>query len=217
MIEMSSPNYGERKLPINMIVLHYTGMQSTKEALDRLCDEKAGVSSHYLVDEFGKIYHLVDEKKRAHHAGVSFWQGERDINSCSIGIEISNPGHEFGYVNFSKEQISSVIQLCQDIQTRNSIKYVLGHSDVAPNRKQDPGEFFPWELIAKNNIGFWTNEFLEPQFSERELLEKIGYDVSNEEMAKIAFCRHFFPSGLNNLFDEKIAERMQAVLEYVTF
>lgn len=217
MIEIFSPNFEERKLPIDMIVLHYTGMQSTKNALERLCNAETKVSSHYLVDENGKVFHLVDEKKRAYHAGVSFWKGRRDINSCSIGIEISNPGHEFGYIPFPKKQVASVINLCQDIQARNTIKYVLGHSDVAPTRKQDPGELFPWELLAENNIGFWTNDFLDNEYTEQELLEKIGYDISNFEMAKIAFCRHFYPRGLEDLSNQKIIQRMQAVFENVTF
>jgi N-acetylmuramoyl-L-alanine amidase len=157
---LASPNCDERdgRAP-DLLLLHYTGMQSTAAALARLREEKAPrVSSHYLVDEEGRIIQLVPETRRAWHAGVSHWAGETNINACSIGIEISNPGHEFGYVDFPPRQIAAVIALCQDILARNAIPghRVLAHSDVAPGRKQDPGEKFPWQQLYRCGVGHWV-------------------------------------------------------------
>ncbi len=148
-IERPSPNFDERQLPVSMIVLHYTGMPDMQSALDRLTSPDARVSSHYLVDEDGAIYRLVDELKRAWHAGKSRWRGVTDVNSASVGIEIVNPGHEFGYRAFPDEQMASVIPLVADIKERHGIGRgdVVGHSDVAPARKEDPGSSFrgrPW-------------------------------------------------------------------------
>ena len=147
-----SPNHDERKLDRkpDLILLHYTGMQTGAAALERLCSAESKVSSHYVVFEDGRIVQCVPEERRAWHAGVSFWAGETDINSCSIGIEIVNPGHEFGYVDFPLRQIAAVISLCKSIITRRgpiAADRVLAHSDVAPTRKQDPGEKFPWALL----------------------------------------------------------------------
>ena len=141
-----------------MIVLHYTGMKSGEEALARLTDPAAKVSSHYLVHEDGRIDQLVPEARRAWHAGLSSWKGVADINSCSIGIEIVNPGHEFGYRDFPDAQIEAVISLCRDIIARHRIPNarVLAHSDVAPARKQDPGEKFPWARLAASGVGLWV-------------------------------------------------------------
>ena len=141
-----SANFNGRYSPVDMIVLHYTGMKTGQEALDRLCNPAAAVSTHYLIFENGDIYNLVEEEFRAWHAGLSQWRGIPDVNSRSIGIEIVNPGHEFGYVPFTAEQIQSVIDLCKDIMTRHHIPAgnILGHSDVAPARKSDPGELFPF-------------------------------------------------------------------------
>lgn len=144
---------------IDMLVLHYTGMQSGSEALKRLCDPAAKVSAHYLIEEDGRIFQLVDEAQRAWHAGVSHWRGHNDINARSIGIEIVNPGHEWGYRPFSDAQIAALIPLCQAIIARYNIpaRNIVGHSDVAPARKQDPGELFPWEHLAKAGIGLWVD------------------------------------------------------------
>lgn len=154
-----SPNFDERKggAP-DIILLHYTGMQTGKAALDRLTSAESKVSSHYVVFEDGRIVQCVQETKRAWHAGVSHWAGETDINSASIGIEIVNPGHEFGYRNFPLRQIAAVISLCKSILTRYDIRpdRVLAHSDVAPSRKQDPGERFPWQLLHESGIGHWV-------------------------------------------------------------
>jgi N-acetylmuramoyl-L-alanine amidase len=156
-----SPNFDERKAgrPPDMILLHYTGMQTGDLALQRLTVADSKVSSHYVVFENGRIVQCVPEEKRAWHAGESSWAGETDINSRSIGIEIVNPGHEFGYTDFPLRQIAAVISLCKSINTRRgpiAADRVLGHSDVAPNRKQDPGEKFPWGLLSESGVGHWV-------------------------------------------------------------
>src|SRR3984893_5642581 len=155
-----SPNHGERQgvQRPDMIVLHYTGMPSAAAALDRLCARGTEVSAHYFVFEDGQIVQMVPENRRAWHAGAAFWAGETDINSCSIGIEIANPGHEHGYPDFPKRQIAATTALCRGILTRNTIApaRVLGHSDVAPARKQDPGEKFPWRILHDSGVGHWV-------------------------------------------------------------
>lgn len=157
MIKSPSPNFDDRTLPISMLVLHYTGMKNGKAALSRMCDASSKVSAHYMLEEDGKTFQLVDEKKRAWHAGISSWGGETNINSASIGIEIVNGGHDYGLPDFPKTQISAVIKLCQGISTRHNIDpmNIIAHSDIAPARKQDPGEKFPWEVLAKQGIGYW--------------------------------------------------------------
>ena len=153
-----SPNFDSRDgQAIDMLVLHYTGMPTAREALDRLCDAQAKVSAHYVVDEDGTIYQLVAEENRAWHAGVSAWRGHSNINQRSIGIEIVNRGHEFGYHPFPGEQMKSVATMCKGIVSRHAIpkRNVVGHSDVAPARKEDPGELFDWEGLAAQGIGLW--------------------------------------------------------------
>ena len=158
-IAAPSPNFDARKSPPDMVVLHYTGMKTGPEALARLCDPEAKVSAHYLIEEDGRLYTLVAEARRAWHAGVSFWKGERDINAVSIGIELVNPGHEFGYRDFPDAQIAALVALLDDIRGRWDIpdSRILGHSDVAPARKQDPGERFPWQALAKAGHGLWVD------------------------------------------------------------
>ena len=156
-----SPNLDERKdgRAPDMILLHYTGMASGEAALERLCSAESKVSSHYVVFEDGRIVQCVPEERRAWHAGVSSWAGETDINSRSIGIEIVNPGHEFGYRDFPLRQVAAVISLCKSILTRRGPMppdRILAHSDVAPARKQDPGERFPWHLLSESGIGHWV-------------------------------------------------------------
>lgn len=138
-----------------MLVLHYTGMTSGRAALERLCDASAKVSAHYVVEENGEIFALVDEQNRAWHAGVSAWRGHANVNARSIGVEIVNPGHEYGYRPFPDAQVQAVITLCQAILSRHSIpaRNVVGHSDIAPTRKKDPGELFPWDRLAREGIG----------------------------------------------------------------
>jgi N-acetylmuramoyl-L-alanine amidase len=155
-----SPNHGPRQLPIDALILHYTGMASAEAALQRLCDPAAQVSSHYLIHEDGRIHQLVEESRRAWHAGQSFWAGERDMNSASIGIEIVNGGPDFGSPPFTEAQIEATITLARDIVARHKIppRRVLAHSDIAPLRKIDPGEHFPWGRLAKAGVG----HFVEP-------------------------------------------------------
>ena len=185
LIERPSPNFDERQLPVSMIVLHYTGMPDAEGALDRLTSPEAKVSCHYLVDEDGSIYRLVDEGKRAWHAGKSRWRGVGDVNSASVGIEIVNPGHEFGYRPFPDEQIASVIPLVADIKARHGIGRgnVVGHSDIAPTRKEDPGELFPWAALAKRRLALPspTRDLIDPYWTDAGFLlalERFGYDVT---------------------------------------
>ena len=159
MIHSPSPNFDARKSDANvdMLVLHYTGMRDGHVALERLRDPATKVSAHYMIEEEGTVYALVDEELRAWHAGVSCWAGQRDINGCSIGIELVNPGHEFGYRPFPAKQRDALVALAEDIVRRHAIPAhrVLGHSDVAPARKQDPGELFDWAGLARVGIGLW--------------------------------------------------------------
>jgi N-acetylmuramoyl-L-alanine amidase len=200
-----SPHYDGRKLPISLLVLHYTGMQTGAEALQRLCDPAAKVSAHYLVEEDGRVFSLVDESHRAWHAGVSYWRGIRDVNSASIGIEIVNKGHEWGYHAFPCPQIEAVISLCHAIRSRHMIApcNVIGHSDVAPERKQDPGELFPWQQLAEHGIGVWAEPSLPlPSFDFYAALLEYGYDPAASRRAVIqAFQRHFRPACLSGEAD----------------
>ena len=221
---LPSVNFGERALDltIDMLVLHYTGMQSAKAAIDWLRNEASEVSCHYVVEESGNILQLVPENKRAWHAGKSEWQGIKDTNSRSVGIEIVNCGHDHGYPDFPKKQISSVIELCRDISKRHPIppRNVVAHSDVSPGRKQDPGEKFPWDSLFESGIGAWVEEDLnsEPfaypgQSSEetaslRALLSVYGYgidvlpeyDAHTEDCVR-AFQRHFRQSRVDGVAD----------------
>lgn len=196
-----SPNFNERKCPVSMIVIHYTAIPTCEEALARLCDttNKAGrVSAHYLVDRDGSVYGLVDEARRAWHAGAGKWRDVTDVNSASVGIELVNvglteDGHRERYPN---AQMEALVSLCKDIQTRHGIQFVLGHSDVAPIRKQDPGEAFDWNRLARAGIGVWTDSFVESSDGMEKILSDIGYDVAYLKAAVVAFQRHFYPEGL---------------------
>ncbi len=156
-IEAPSPNFDARRGPPDMILLHYTGMRSGEAALERLRDPETRLSSHYMIEEDGRVYRLVPEERRAWHAGQSWWRGERDINAVSIGIEIVNPGHEWGYRAFPDAQIEALMALIGDIRSRWQVPdaRILGHSDVAPARKTDPGELFPWRALAGAGHGLW--------------------------------------------------------------
>ena len=155
-----SPNFDERTLPVEFLILHYTGMETGEVAIERLCDSDAKVSAHYVVKEDGSVLSLVEEEKRAWHAGVSEWKGIANINSASIGIEIVNGGHDYGLPDFPDVQINAVIALSKAIMERWNItpRNVLGHSDIAPERKQDPGEKFPWTGLAAAGVGLWPTE-----------------------------------------------------------
>ncbi|MGH6828941.1 MAG: N-acetylmuramoyl-L-alanine amidase [Rhizomicrobium sp.] len=205
-VERPSPNRDSRgKTAIDALVLHYTGMESAEAALSRLCDPQARVSAHYVIAEDGGLYRLVAERKRAWHAGVSFWDGARDINACSIGVELVNPGHELGYRPFPEPQIESLITLARDLLARHPIRpwRILGHSDVAPSRKTDPGELFPWERLAREGIGLWPEEAEDP--GERvaaELLTHLGYDPDAVPEKRVAaFQRHFRPARVDGVAD----------------
>ncbi|MEG3153176.1 N-acetylmuramoyl-L-alanine amidase, partial [Sphingomonas sp. ZT3P38] len=169
-IDAPSPNFDERKLPVSMIVLHYTGMKTAEEAIERLRDPEFKVSCHWLVAEDGQVVRMVDEGKRAWHAGRSHWRGVTDINSASVGIEIVNPGHEFGYRPFPDEQMDSVIRLTADIMDRHTVTRgnVVGHSDIAPARKQDPGELFPWSKLARLRLALPrpTKNLMDPGWTD---------------------------------------------------
>lgn len=217
-----SPNFDARKadIPLKFIVLHYTGMKSTEKALTRLCDPAAKVSAHYLIDEAGQIFQLVDEKHRAWHAGESYWQGMTDINSASIGIELSNPGHEFGYRPFPPEQIQALKKLMHDIMRRHNLPQgaTLAHSDIAPERKEDPGELFPWRELAAEGFGLWPvpeEADYEPAKENEafELLRTIGYKCSrgNERKALLAFQRRYCPENFTGKPDKETAARLKAL------
>ncbi len=194
-----------------MLVLHYTGMQTAADALARLCDAEAKVSSHYLVDEDGEVYALVEEQNRAWHAGVSYWRGDTGLNDVSVGIEIVNPGHEWGYRRFPDVQLQAVRDLCLSIIGRHRIapRNIVAHSDVAPDRKQDPGELFDWRWLAGQGVGLWTDDFAPPG-ELMEDLAAIGYDVTAREVIT-AFQRHFLPENLTGLGDEATRGRAAAV------
>ena len=217
-----SPNFDARGsgTPIDILVLHYTGMQTGAAAIERLCDPEAQVSAHYTVDEDGTVYAHVPEESRAWHAGVSYWRGARDINARSIGIEIVNPGHEFGYRSFPDCQIGAVIHLAKDIFRRHPIppERVLGHSDVAPARKQDPGELFPWGTLSLAGIGLWPQTRkarLDVPFTDG--LRAFGYglkpdmDVS-DETAIVAFQRHWRPARIDGVADKECEAILAALL-----
>jgi N-acetylmuramoyl-L-alanine amidase len=231
-----SPNHDERVGgDPDIILLHYTGMQTAEAALDRLRDTNARVSCHYFVHENGNVVQLVQEARRAWHAGVSSWAGETDINSRSIGIEIVNPGHEFGYTDFPIRQIAAVIALCRGIVARRRIASdrILAHSDVAPARKEDPGEKFPWKLLAESGVGLWVDP--EPISDWLSLvpgdigdnvtdlqasLAEYGYGipVSGEydettRLVVTAFQRHFRQAQIDGMADTSTRETLRRLLE----
>ncbi len=234
-----SPNHDERKdgrLP-DLILLHYTGMPTGEGAVERLCALESKVSAHYVVFEDGRIVQCVPEARRAWHAGVSSWAGETDINSCSIGIEIVNPGHEFGYPDFPLRQTAAVIALCKSILTRRgpiSSDRVLAHSDVAPARKQDPGEKFPWDRLSESGVGHWVRPAplklegpsLNPGDSgeavtrlQRTLhaygygiAENGSYDDATREVVT-AFQRHFRPARVDGIADASTLLTLRALSE----
>lgn len=200
-----------------MLVLHYTGMKSGQEALERLCDENAKVSAHYMVAEDGTIFQLVSEDDRAWHAGVSCWRGNSNINQRSIGIEIVNRGHEFDYTPFPEIQIKAVAELCSDILTRHNIppRNVVGHSDIAPTRKKDPGELFDWQFLAKKGIGLFPLAPSSLTTTPSSLLADYGYDITDLPQAITAFQRHFRPKNISGIWDDECAKLLAALLAMV--
>lgn len=216
---------------IDMLVLHYTGMQSAEAALDRLCDPESKVSAHYVVEEDGAVWRLVQEERRAWHAGVSFWLDETTLNTVSIGVEIVNPGHEWGYRPFPEAQMQAVEALCRDIVARRRIPAhrIVAHSDIAPARKTDPGELFDWRRLARAGIGLWPEPAAElPGRRGRGVgvveraaalsdLARIGYQVEpgNVTPPLIAFQRRFRPARWDGRLDGETAGRLSEVRQAV--
>jgi len=220
--DVSSPNFDDRPdgTPIDMLVLHYTGMETAAAALARLSDPAAEVSAHYLIDEDGTVLALVPEDKRAWHAGVSSWRGQTGINARAIGIELVNPGHEFGYRDFPARQIDALADLCRGIVARHPIppRNVVGHSDVAPRRKTDPGERFPWAALAKLGIGLIPTATAVPHWGlawTEPALARYGYDTADVHAALAAFQRHFRPKRIDGLPDRESAELLAGLLKAV--
>ena len=218
-IELPSPNFDERALPVSMIVLHYTGMPDADGAIARLTSPEAKVSAHYVVKEDGEVLRLVDEDKRAWHAGKSYWRGVTDVNSASVGIEIVNPGHEFGYRPFPDEQIASLIPLIASIKERHGVSRgnVVGHSDIAPARKEDPGEFFPWWELAKRRLALPSpsRDLMDPYWTDAGFLlalERFGYDVTDTQKAVIAFQRRFRPDLIDGVIDGECRAKLLSLL-----
>ncbi|WP_114394584.1 N-acetylmuramoyl-L-alanine amidase [Oleisolibacter albus] len=240
LIDLPSPNHGPRPDGVrpDLLLLHYTGMPTAAAALERLCDPEAQVSAHYLIDEDGTLYRLVHEGRRAWHAGLSCWQGVSDINGRSIGIELVNPGHEFGYRPFPAAQMHSLLALAAALVRDWSIPplRVLGHSDVAPARKQDPGELFDWAGLARAGIGAWPAPSAAddgPWSDEevRRLLARIGYGTAWDAadgtpwagghgtawdglagLTLLAFQRHWHPAALTGRPDAETVRRLRALV-----
>jgi N-acetylmuramoyl-L-alanine amidase len=228
--ERTSPNHDPRAGGVapDMLILHYTGMTSAEAALDRLCDPAAKVSAHYLIEEDGKVWRLVAEDRRARHAGESGWAGRTDINSHSIGIELANPGHEWGYRPFPEAQMAALEEVCRDILARHAIppRFVLGHSDVAPHRKIDPGELFDWARLARAGIGLWPDSARSPARKPEGIaavqtaLAAYGYalpvtGVPDERTRQVlaAFQRHFRPARCDGEPDAETLRGLAVLIE----
>jgi len=224
-----SPNHGARiaegrgaAVAIDMLVIHYTGMESGAEALDWMCDPASQVSAHYFIDEAGAVCRLVPEERRAWHAGISAWRGAIDINSRSIGIELANPGHAFGYRAFAPPQIDALIDLAQGIVARHPIppRNVVGHADIAPARKLDPGELFPWQRLAAAGIGLWPGTGGADDGGDGDIaamLAVYGYEVASNWLTEVisAFQRHFRPAHFDGVADAETRARLAALLALV--
>ena len=210
--EAPSPNWNERAEPISMVVLHYTEMESAAAALERMCDPTAEVSAHYLITEEGEVVRLVAEEKRAWHAGVSYWRGHTDVNGKSIGIELDHPGHALGYREFSEAQFEALVPLLARIVRTYDIPRanVVGHSDVAPARKIDPGELFPWDRLAEYKLCLARPEKLElgdPFDNDGAFylaLERFGYDIADGRKAVEAFQRRWRPEKIDGEIDGQV-------------
>lgn len=234
-----SPNHGPRRVvgPPDMLIIHYTGMRDGASALARMCDPDAQVSAHYMIEEDGRIFQLVPDDRRAWHAGASFWAGETDINSRSIGIELVNPGHEWGYRPFPEAQMRALAALSRHLLSVFPIPphRVLGHSDIAPRRKQDPGELFDWLGLAMAGVGLWPDprpaDGMAWEIDEiARLLEKFGYLVAsdgiswdahiahgktwdeNAEAALFAFQRHWVPASMGRGADRDSVAALRALV-----
>ena len=207
-----SPNFNDRASAITMLVLHYTEMKPVEAALDRLTDPEAGVSAHYLITEEGEVIQLVSEAKRAWHAGTSYWRGIKDVNSASIGIELDHPGHAGGYRGFSNAQFDALVPLAARIVRQYDIPRanVVGHSDVAPLRKIDPGELFPWDRLAQYGLCLprpGKLEQVDPFHNEGAFilaLERFGYDITEGRKTIEAFERRWRPERIEGLPDAQL-------------
>lgn len=246
-IERASPNFDQRPTgtPIDMLVLHYTGMQSAEPALARLRDPGAKVSAHWLITEAGAIYGLVPEAMRAWHAGVGFWRGAVDINARSVGIELVNPGHEFGYRAFPEAQMAALLDLARDVIARHAIppRNVVGHSDIAPRRKMDPGELFDWRRLAGTGLALWptetdahvadagavrtlqgsgavsaldTENCIPGADAIRTLLSEIGYEISDLDATVKAFQRRFRPACVDGHLDRQTGRLIRGLVQRIT-
>ena len=231
--EAPSPSFDARKAPPDAIVLHYTGMPTGEAALARLRDPEARVSAHYLVEEDGRVFRLVPEERRAWHAGLGAWKGDRDLNSSSVGIEIVNPGHEFGYRPFPDAQVAAVIELVADVRSRWMIEdgRIIAHSDLAPERKQDPGELFPWKRLAQAGHGLWFEPPPAPGqplaegeegaavFALQAGFSRLGYDLppsgkfdAATTAVVRAFQRHWVQTRFDGVADGETRARLIALL-----
>ena len=219
MIARPSPNFGDRLLPVSMAVIHYTGMRTADAALDTLTSPASGVSSHYMIAEDGTVFTLVPEDKRAWHAGKGEWRGVSDVNSASIGYELVNPGSEFGYTPFPEPQIAALIGLLRGAFARWPLirpPLVIGHSDMAPTRKDDPGERFPWGTLADAGLAArvpiagpdpgWTDA------GATLALTRYGYGVADAKTALVAFQRHFRPARVDGVWDAETRAVLLALL-----
>ena len=220
MKQAPSPNQDDRPAgqPVDLLLLHYTGMKTAADAVDRLRDPNARVSAHYVVEEDGLVWQLVPEARRAWHAGVSSWRGHTGLNDRCIGIEIVNPGHEWGYRPFPALQMAAVCELCLGILSRHPIppRNVVGHSDVAPDRKDDPGELFDWRGLAANGVGLWPGVDADPVADVAAALATIGYrtDLPGDVLLR-AFQRHWRQDRVDGLADDGTRRRLSAVLACV--
>jgi N-acetylmuramoyl-L-alanine amidase len=203
-----------------LLVLHYTGMESATAALQRMGDAASRVSAHYMIDEDGAVTRLVDEGERAWHAGVACWRGSSDVNGRSVGIELVNPGHEFGYRPFPEPQMTGLENLARDILSRHPIdaRNVVGHSDVAPARKIDPGELFDWQRLAAAGIGLWPGAPAEGADAARTgpMLAEYGYETGDLSAAVRAFQRHFRPALIDGAADAETAGLLATLLDGLT-
>ena len=236
-VERLSPNHDARPegQPVDILILHYTDMESAEAALSRMTDPAARVSAHYCIDEDGTVYRLVAENRRAWHAGVSFWAGARDINARSIGIELVNPGHTCGYRPFPEAQMRALEELAHGIRARHPIPShrVLGHSDVAPARKIDPGELFDWRRLARSGIGVWPEPLAMPDPGTAETphavadvqskLGRIGYGVAvtgildqTTKQALSAFQRHFRPAAFDGTPDGETRRLLESLVMQIS-
>lgn len=238
LIDRPTPNFDARHALPDMIILHYTGMQSGEAAIERLCDPEARVSAHYVVEEDGRIFRLAPEERRCWHAGVSTWRGQDQLNGVSIGIEIVNPGHEWGYRAFPEPQVQAVIDLVGDIRTRWTVPNdrIIGHSDVAPDRKEDPGELFPWKRLAEAGHGLWFEPAMDrvaalgPPIGPGEEglgvvvlqagLKRLGYGLEQtgvyDEATKLtvtAFQRHWRQDNVDGIADGETRARLVGLLQ----